>query len=424
MSATGSATGNTTAAVLLDRCEQLAAHTSLPGGLIERVYLSPEHAAVNELAGRWMTEAGMSTWQDAAGNQCGRLEGSVPGLPALLLGSHLDTVPSAGKYDGILGVLAAIAVVERIRDQGRTLPFALEVVAFGDEEGTRFGTTLLGSRALAGTWLPEWWNLRDKNGVSLRDAYAAFGLDPTAIGRAARSPVNVLGYLEAHIEQGPALEDANQALGVVTSIAGARRFKITIEGKAGHSGTPWGLRRDALAGASEAILDVERIARAAGLIATIGRLEVFPGAVNVIPGCAEFSLDLRGEHDSERDDAWQMIETTVAEVCFRRGLRMRSEQTHAAAAAHCSPRMRAALADGIRSTGQPAPPSLFSMAGHDAMAVAHLTDIGMLFVRCAGGVSHHPDESVTEADTAAALDAFEGAVMAFADQHEEDQPGA
>ena len=419
---------NTSAAAVLQRCDELAGHTTLPDGLIERVYLSPEHRAVNTLAAGWMLDAGMATWQDAAGNQCGRLEGATPGLPALLLGSHLDTVPSAGRYDGILGVLTAIAVVERIAASGRALPFALEVVAFGDEEGTRFGTALLGSRALAGTWLDAWWELTDEAGTTLHDAFTAFGLDPAAITAAARTSNDFVGYLETHIEQGPLLEEHDLPLGIVSSIAGARRFQITITGKAGHSGTPWTHRRDALAAASEAIVAIERLARDADLIATVGHLEVFPDAVNVIAGRAEFSLDLRGRFDADRDDAWQRIEAMLEEICAARGVHVAVQQTHSAPAAHCSDRLRGVVAAGITAAGLragetgagAAPLELLSMAGHDAMAVAHLTEIGMLFVRCAGGVSHHPDESVTEADVARALDAFEAAVLALADGHHAD----
>ncbi|QYF74612.1 allantoate amidohydrolase [Cryobacterium sp. PAMC25264] len=412
----------TSAATVLERCDELAGYSSLSDGLIERVYLSPEHTAVNALAAGWMRDAGMTSWQDAAGNQCGRLEGATPGLPALLLGSHLDTVPSAGRYDGILGVLTAIAVVERIASSGRSLPFALEVVAFGDEEGTRFGTALLGSRALAGTWLDAWWELTDEAGTTLHDAFGAFGLDPAAIGAAARTSNDFIGYLEAHIEQGPVLEEHDQPLGIVSSIAGARRFQITITGKAGHSGTPWTHRRDALAGASEAIVAIEKLARAADLIATVGHLEVFPDAVNVIAGRVEFSLDLRGRFDADRDRAWQQIESLLEEICATRGLHVAVDQTHAAPAAHCSDRLRGVIAAGIRATDasaeNPEPRELLSMAGHDAMAVAQITEIGMLFVRCAGGVSHHPDESVTEADVARALDAFEVAVLDLAAHHD------
>ncbi len=408
----------TSARSILDRCDELATYSSLPDGLIQRVYLSKEHAEVNAIAAEWMQQAGMTTWQDAAGNQCGRLEGAVPGLPALLLGSHLDTVPSAGKYDGILGVLTAIAVVERIYASGRALPFAIEVVAFADEEGTRFGRALLGSRALAGTWDDAWWELQGEDGVTLRDAFTAWGLDPAAIGEAARNPGDLLGYLEAHIEQGPYLEDENKALGIVSSIAGARRFLVTVVGRAGHSGTPYERRRDALAGAADAIIAIERIARSAQLIATVGHLEVFPDAVNVIPGKVEFSLDLRGEYDSERDRIWTVIQDMLSDICRQRRLRWESVETHSAPAAVCSARLRGVIAEGIRSTGDQRPMSLFSKAGHDAMAVAEITEIGMLFVRCEGGVSHNPAEHVTEDDVAKTIDAFERAVLALVDAAE------
>jgi allantoate deiminase len=413
---TGSADVDRTSALsLLARCDELAAYSTLPHGLIRRVYLTEEHRAVNALAAGWMAEAGMTTWQDAAGNQCGRLEGSVPGLPALLLGSHLDTVPSAGRYDGILGVLTAIAVVDRIHAAGVPLPFALEVVAFGDEEGTRFGRALLGSRALAGTFDPTWLDLTDENGVTLREAYAAFGLDAATIGDAARRPHSLVGYLEAHIEQGPYLEEASRPLGIVSSIAGARRFAITVNGHAGHSGTPFDRRRDALAGASEIVTMIEQTARGAGLIATVGHLEVFPNAVNVIPGRVELSLDLRAEHDDERDRVWSAITDSITSICETRGLTFDVHETHNAPAVACSPKLREAISAGITATaGDDEPMLLLSRAGHDGMAVADLTEIAMLFIRCRGGVSHHPDEHVEASDVAVATDAFELAVLALA----------
>ncbi|HAM25276.1 MAG TPA: Zn-dependent hydrolase, partial [Microbacteriaceae bacterium] len=358
------------AQLILDRCDELATHSSRESG-IERVYLSAEHRAVNDLAGEWMREAGLATWQDAAGNLCGRLEGSRPGLPALLIGSHLDTVPGAGRYDGILGVLAAIAVAGRI-PRGE-LPFAVEVVAFGDEEGTRFGTTLLGSRALAGTWRPEWAALVDKDGMTLGEAATAFGLDPARIGDAARNPDSLVGYLEAHIEQGPLLEDAGRALGVVTSIAAARRLLITLIGEARHCATPWNLRRDALVGASEAILAIERLARRHGSPATVGHISVEPDAVNVIPGVAEFSLDLRHESAEGRDAAWGAIRAEIDRIAAARGLRVDVVETHTAPAVHCAPELRDVIRAGIRRTGDSDPLELHSIAGHDAMAVAAVT---------------------------------------------------
>ncbi|TDX78563.1 allantoate deiminase [Rathayibacter sp. PhB151] len=403
------------AAAIMARCDELAAVSSTRGA-IERVYLSPEHARVNAMAARWMEDAGMRTWQDAAGNQCGRYEGATPGLPALLLGSHLDTVPDAGRYDGILGVMLAIAVVSRLNAAGTRLPFAVEIVAFGDEEGTRFGTALLGSRAVAGTWDEHWWELEDAHGTTLVEAFHEFGLDPSRISTAARDAADVLAYLETHIEQGPYLEEADRALGVVSSIAGARRFALTLTGKAGHAGgVPFDRRRDALTGAAEVVLAVERIAREHGAIATVGRLEAFPGAVNVIPGRVEFSLDLRAEFDDVRDTVWDGIEHAMSETARRRRLALTVEETHGAPAVVAADWLQDVVRTGIRATGDEEPMVLFSKAGHDAMAIADLTEYAMLFVRCEGGVSHHPEENVTEADVATALDAFEAAVHAFAE---------
>ena len=404
------------AAELMRRCDVLAAQSAMSGG-IERVYLSPQHATVNAIVSEWMTEAGMSVRQDEAGSLVGRYEGAAPGAPALLLGSHLDTVPDAGRYDGVLGVMLAIAVVARLSARGERLPIALEVLAFGDEEGTRFGTTLLGSRAAAGSWQPEWAQLRDRDGVSLAQAAQAFGLDPARIGEAAHDRERVVGYLEAHIEQGPILEEAGLPLAVVRSIAGARRFQISVLGEAGHAGgTPFERRRDALAGASAIVLAAEEIAKRSGTIATVGRMSVQPGAVNVIPGRADFSLDLRAETDAARDAAWEQIEAAIEAICGQRRLSARIEQVHAAPAVTASPLLRDAVAEGIRSAIGVEGPVLYSKAGHDAMAMDALTGWAMLFIRCAGGVSHHPDESVTAEDVAAALDAFEAAVLAAARQ--------
>ena len=405
----------TTARVVLDRCDQLATISTLPDG-IERTYLSPEHRTANDLVARWMAEAGMQTAEDAAGNLIGRVEGSRAGLPALVLGSHLDTVSRAGRYDGILGVLAGVTTVQRLVGSGSVsgLPFALEVAAFADEEGTRFGATLLGSRAFAGCWQPSWARLTGADGVPLSDAMTRFGLDPRRVGDAARRPDELVGYLEVHIEQAPRLEDAGLPLGIVSAIAAARRFRVTVTGQTNHCATPYELRRDALAGAAEAILAIERHTRVAGTPATVGRIEARPGGVNVIPGIAEFSLDLRAADEPARDRSEAELRSLLAVIAERRGLAVEVEQTHSAAEVRCAPRLRNALADGIASTGQGEAPELLSIAGHDAMAVAAVTEVGMLFVRCRGGISHSPEESVTEADVAAALDAVEAAVMALA----------
>jgi allantoate deiminase len=289
------------------------------------------------------------------------------------------------------------------------------VVGFTDEEGTRFGKALLGSQAVAGTWDDDWWELRDRDDTPLRQAFGEFGLDPHRVGEAARTPDELVGYLEAHIEQGPHLEAADVSLGYVTTIAGARRFRLAVVGEARHAGgTPYPKRRDALVGASEAIVAIERLARASDCLATVGRIEVQPGAVNVIPGRADFSLDLRAATDADRDAMWESMRTEIERLCAARRLTFEAVETHTAPAAPCAPWLQQAVIDGITTTGDPAPMGLWSPAGHDAMAMAAVTDIGMLFVRCHDGISHHPDEAVREIDVEAGLAAFEQAVLQVA----------
>lgn len=406
----------TTADVVLARCAELDTYSATRQGL-ERTYLTPEHRSANRAVARWMREAGLDVWEDAAGNQWGRRQGP-PGAKSLVLGSHLDTVPDAGSYDGMLGVVMAIAVAERLRDT--ELPFTMEVVGFSDEEGTRFGKALLGSQAVAGTWDPDWWDLRDKDGVTLHQAFLDFGLDPRRVQDAARRPDELIGYLEAHIEQGPELEAADRSLGYVTTIAGARRFRLTTTGEARHAGgTPYPRRRDALVGASEIITAIERIGKATGTIATVGRIEVAPGAVNVIPGRASFSLDLRAASDAERDSAWDKIQAQAEEICGARGLVFEARETHRAFAAPCAPWLQQAVIDGIATTGDRDPLGIWSRAGHDAMAIAAITDIGMLFIRCFDGISHAPAEDVRDIDVARGLDALAATVLEVARRTEE-----
>ncbi|WP_187977546.1 allantoate amidohydrolase [Mycetocola sp. JXN-3] len=401
------------------RIAELAAVSARPDAL-ERVHLSLEHSAVNACVGTWFAEAGLEVRIDAAGNLCGRIEGREPGLPALLLGSHLDTVPDAGRYDGMLGVLLALAAIRRLAAQARSLPFALELVALSDEEGTRFGTALSGSRALAGTFDPAWWDIQDGDGATYREAALAFGLDPARIGEAARAPHELVGYLEAHIEQGPELLDQDRPLGVVSSIGAATRSRITLTGRAGHAGgTPWPRRRDALVAASEVILAIESIARDAGALATVGTIQVLPGGVNVIPGIAEFSLDLRAESTELRAATFERILDATREICERRRVIFECTETYRADAVTCAPALRAAVETGIaRATAAPVPAPIWSRAGHDGLAIATITDVAMLFVRCGNeGISHHPDESVLDADIEVALEALTAAIQAFAEEY-------
>ncbi|TCL87028.1 allantoate deiminase [Curtobacterium sp. PhB142] len=406
---TATALGTADAELVARWCDELALVTE-ETGRITRVYLSPEHARVNGIVAGWMQDAGLTTWQDAAGNLHGRVGGMAPDAPVLLLGSHLDTVVDAGRYDGIVGVLMAVRTAARLTAAG-PLPVALEVIAFSDEEGTRFGKALLGSSAVAGVWDESWWDLADGDGVTLREAFTRFGLDPARVGDAAADPTTLAGYLEAHIEQGPYLEQAGQALGVVTSIASARRFSVEAVGEARHAGgTPYERRHDALLAAAEAALAVERICRASHHVGTVGTMTVEPGAVNVVPGLARFSVDLRGEFDDGRDAVWDELTKAFSLIGERRGVSVTPTEVHRAPAVFCAPRLMDAVRAGIESTGETAPMELFSRAGHDAMSLGLVTDVAMLFLRNPDGISHHPDEFVSTPDIALGLDALAVAV--------------
>lgn len=387
---------------LLARCDALARITETPG-MVTRTYLTPRHAEANRLVGDWMGEAGMRVSVDAAGSVIGRYDGLYPDAPAVILGSHLDSVRNAGRYDGILGVLLGLQAVAQLHAAGRRLPFPIEVIGFGEEEGVRFGTSLIGSRALAGSFDPAWLEIKDEAGISLSAAMTEFGLDPRNIGQAARRPGDVLAYLEAHIEQGPVLESLDLPVGVVTAICGATRKRIQIEGLAGHAGTvPMGQRRDALAAAAEMVLAVERIATAKGVVGTVGRLTVRPDAVNVIPGGTSLSLDLRAEQDSARIEALSALDEAFDDIARRRNVSWKSETFHQSPSVHCAPHLRAVIGDAIAAQGLPVH-ALPSGAGHDAMAIPPLAPVAMLFIRCTGGISHNPAEAVLAQDVDMAL---------------------
>jgi allantoate deiminase len=341
---------------------------------------------------------------DAIGNVCGRYEGEAAGLPCLMLGSHYDTVRDAGKWDGPLGLLAAIACVADLHSRGRRLPFAVEVIGFADEEGVRFASTLLGSRAVAGTFDESVLGARDSAGVAMRDALSAFGLDPGRIRAAARARGELHAYLELHIEQGPVLEAQNLAVGVVTAIAGATRLSARLTGMAGHAGTvPMLLRRDALAGAAECIVAIEEFCRTdeAGLVGTVGYVHAMPGATNVIPGQVSFTMDIRAPSDAHRQRAVADIVRKVEAIAKRRQLGLQVDVAHDSRTAPCAPWLKSQLAEAIAGEGFRVF-ELPSGAGHDGMAMIDIADIGMLFVRCRGGISHHPDEHVDKADVDAA----------------------
>jgi allantoate deiminase len=383
---------------IMARIGELAVLSESPGGLTRR-YLTTEHRQANELVGGWMRDAGMNVHQDAIGNIVGRYEGVSESLPALIIGSHLDTVVMAGRYDGMLGVLTGIACVQSLCERGIRLPFAVEVVGFADEEGARFQSTYLGSRALAGTFDTTLLERRDGDGISMAEALRAFGLDPGRIGDAARKPEDVAAYLELHIEQGPVLESEGLAVGVVTAIAGATRLVVTVAGVAGHAGTvPMALRQDALMAASECVLAVEKVAAArSNGVGTVGRMRVEPGATNVIPGKVTFSVDLRAAEDEPRKAAVAELDSRLREIAARRSVDVSVETVHEAASVTCAPRIVEQIDQAIEEQGERVF-RLPSGAGHDAAAMADITDVGMIFLRCKGGISHNPDESITQDD--------------------------
>src|SRR4051794_12523948 len=363
-------------------------------------------ARANALVAGWMEEAGLTVRFDAAGNLVGRAPGAQPAAGTLLLGSHLDTVRDAGSFDGPLGVLAAIEVLAQRRQEGRApLPFAVDVLGFADEEGLRYGTAYLGSSAVAGTFDPALLGLVDDEGVALRDALAAFGGDPGDLDSAARRGEPLLGYLEVHIEQGPVLDDLGVAVGVVDAIAGATRAEVRFGGQAGHAGTvPMERRRDAACGVAELILAAEAAGRGTpGLVATVGRVAVQPGAPNVVPGAAVASLDVRHGDDAVRGPAVRGLRAEAEAIAARRGLDLAWAPRLEAPAVAADAVLTAHLAGAVQAAGLPGT-RLTSGAGHDAVAIAALTGVGMLFVRCAGGLSHHPDESVDADDVAVALE--------------------
>ena len=396
---------------LMARLDAFAAFSDEPRRLT-RLFLSDAHRRAAEAFIGWCGEAGLEARIDAAGNVVARYEGRRAGAPALMLGSHIDTVRDAGRYDGNYGALAALAVVETLAERGERLDHAIEIVAFGDEEGVRFRTTLTGSRALAGTYPEDALDQRDSSGVSMREALKAFGGDPERAGSIRRT--GVAAFVEAHIEQGPILEAEGLPLGIVTAINGATRLEVGVDGVAGHAGaTPMRLRRDALTAAAEMALAIEaRASSEADLVATVGRFDVWPDATNVIPGHVQFSIDIRSPDDARRAAALADLEARIAAIAASRGVRVSIAKPHDANAFACDPSIIADLKKAVEAIGVP-PRLLPSGAGHDSMVMGKLCRAGMLFVRCKGGVSHNPLESITVEDCALGLKALTRFVRDF-----------
>jgi len=405
-----------TGSALATRIEALAKFSSEPDALT-RLTLTQAHRNAADLVVSWMTQAGMSVHVDALATVVGRFEGGDPAGKTLLIGSHIDTVRNAGKYDGNFGVISAIAAVDRLKRDGVKLPFAIEVLAFGDEEGVRYPTTLTGSRAIAGTLDLAALEDKDVDGITRREALVRFGTDPNYAPQQARDPARVLAYVEVHIEQGPVLEAQGFPVGIVTAINGATRGTITIIGKSGHSGTePMSMRRDALTAAAEMILAIERIGRnKRGLVTTVGRIETPRGAVNIVPGAVDMTLDVRSPSDSDRHEAVERIESEIAAIAVRRGVTTKFVRSHDMPAAPCDPSLMDALEHSFQHLGF-MPYRLASGAGHDAMAFCGRIPIAMIFSRCKAGVSHNPAEYASPGDMEAATAVLYDFIQTLSDE--------
>jgi OHCU decarboxylase len=399
---------------IIAMAEDLAS-LSEDSGALTCSYLTPAHRATAARIRDFMMAAGLVTHIDAVGNVVGVLAGG-PHRKRVLTGSHYDTVVNAGKYDGRLGIVLPIVVAASLRRTGTKLPYPLEIIAFAEEEGVRFKSTFFGSRAVAGRFDLRDLDSVDAGGSTLSGALAAAGHDVAAIPAIARDPSQVSCFVEIHIEQGPVLLEAALPVGVVTDIAGSIRSALTVEGLAGHAGTvPMSLRRDAAAAAAEMVLAVEsRCREQPGLVGTVGKLDVPDGAVNVIPGRCEFTIDIRSASDARRDAAAADISAAISDIAARRQVKVTQRRLLQAASVPCSETLQDAWAASIeRITGRPAL-RLPSGAGHDTMMMASLSEVGMLFVRCGnGGISHHPDEALSAADADIAARVFQDFLLHF-----------
>ena len=386
---------------MLARCAKLAAFSETPGGIC-RTFLSPPMRDCHREIGAWLAAAGAAVTVDAAGNLRGLYPASQRGAARLILGSHLDTVPNAGAYDGVLGVLIAVALLESLR--GQSLPFAVEVVGFSEEEGVRFGTPFIGSRALVGRVDDQLLSLQDAAGASLRSAIENFGLSPAEL-TSAELHHDTLAYLEFHIEQGPVLESLNYPLAAVEAIAGQTRMEFVFLGRANHAGTtPMHLRRDSLAAAAEWIVAVEHTAQKdPDLVATVGRIDAKPGATNVIAGEVCATLDVRHKSDDVRQRTTDALVENALHIADRRGLSLVSRVLLDQCAVAMDSYLLTEIDQAIRMTGSH-PHRVVSGAGHDAMILAEKVPAGMIFLRTPGGISHDPAESVDVADVAKAIE--------------------
>ena len=400
---------------LWNRLFELAGIGRQEGGGVTRLSFTDEERAAKSLVASYMEEAGLSVYEDAAGNLFGRREGSDPDAPVVLVGSHVDSVYNGGNFDGPLGVLAGVEVLQTMNERGVKTRHPVEVVAFTNEEAARFSFGMIGSRALSGTLTPEDLRHKDGQGVSIAEAMKSSGLDPAAIGDAARSPGALRAYAELHIEQGKVLEGEELQVGIVTGIAGPLWLRFVLEGEAGHAGTtPMGLRRDALAAAAQVMGSIETEASKTGTtVGTVGRLGLSPGGINIIPGRVEFTLDLRDIDERVRDEVEGRVIEEAGRACERRGVGLDVDTLQRVAPVPCSDLVQNAARAACEELGLE-PYSLASGAGHDAMHLEDLCPVGMIFVRSKAGISHNPDEWSSREDCVAGANVLYHTVLDLA----------
>lgn len=387
---------------LFDRLIKLGEIGKQETGGVTRLAFTAEDRAAKKLVASFMEEAGLSVREDEVGNIIGRIEGRNPEAPVVITGSHVDTVYNGGIFDGALGVMAGIEVVQTMREQGIQPENPIEVYAFNDEEGARFSYSMMGSRGVIGSLMPDDLELKDKDGVTIAKAMKNQGLDPSLIRCAARTKGTVKAFLELHIEQGKVLEQSNRAVGIVTGIVNELWLKCTIKGEAGHAGaTPMNMRHDALAAAAEFVQLVEKEAKKTGTtVATVGKMNVLPGGINIIPGTVELTLDLRDLNQEVSDRVETIIFDEAKRICRERGVEMQTEVLQRIPPAPCSQEFLESAKDAFGKLGLE-PFYLPSGAGHDAMQLVNICPIGMIFIRSKDGISHNPAEWSSPEDCAA-----------------------
>lgn len=384
---------------LWNRLIELSQFGKLENGGVTRFSFTEDERRAKDKVISYMVEAGMKVMEDAVGNVIGRKEGRLSNLPAVLMGSHIDSVPNGGIFDGNLGVLAGIEVVQTMNEKNIETDYPIEVIAFTDEEGSRFGFGMIGSRALAGTLIREHLHYKDVDGIMIEQAMKNIGLDPTQISKAARNPESVKAYVELHIEQGRVLENHDLSVGIVSGIAGPLWTRWTLKGEAGHAGaTPMKMRKDPLIAAAKIMLYIEEeTKRYESAVATVGQINVKPGGVNVIPGEVEFSLDLRDISLEDRDKLEDSITSFAYRLCENEGIEIGIETLQRVDPVPCSQEIRTVIEDSLSKVGVPSL-TLASGAGHDGMQFKDFCPVGMIFVRSKDGLSHNPEEWSSKED--------------------------